>query len=241
VLLQTRSRRRAAPRSAACAVALSLGCVGYGPDSGEPEGDSRLAEARSAVGGPEIGTPCTSAQDCHGHAGCFDGTCLCNPGFAACGTECVDLSTNAANCGACKHACAVGATCVEGVCSGGNPLLPLTTVIGPFYVSALSSSGCTAAYEGYPTVSVNSTSRTKVRLSLSRRTRRRALATPKRGSRRQLSLIRTRIWVGSSITIRERIVRRPIWLRRQQSRPYERPCRAICTADIVSKRQRHNW
>ena len=43
---------------------------------------------------------------------------VCASGYAQCGTECVDLSTDPRNCGACGHACAVGVACSGGVCAG---------------------------------------------------------------------------------------------------------------------------
>jgi hypothetical protein len=40
----------------------------------------------------------------------------CRPGLADCSGSCVDLGQNAANCGSCAHACAVGQTCNNGRC-----------------------------------------------------------------------------------------------------------------------------
>jgi hypothetical protein len=42
----------------------------------------------------------------------------CASGYAQCGNDCVDLSTDPDNCGACGHACAMGVACAGGVCAG---------------------------------------------------------------------------------------------------------------------------
>lgn len=54
---------------------------------------------------------------------CIDGTCWCDGvgltscrGANGCYAACVNLSTDAANCGACLHACAPGQVCQSGVC-----------------------------------------------------------------------------------------------------------------------------
>ena len=40
----------------------------------------------------------------------------CAPGKVMCGTQCVNLSINARNCGACGAVCGAGRTCSAGVC-----------------------------------------------------------------------------------------------------------------------------
>lgn len=40
----------------------------------------------------------------------------CKPGFTRCGKKCVDLNTNAKNCGNCKNSCAFEITCAGGTC-----------------------------------------------------------------------------------------------------------------------------
>lgn len=42
----------------------------------------------------------------------------CREGLTTCGGRCVDLSTDADNCGACGHACAAGVQCISGACGG---------------------------------------------------------------------------------------------------------------------------
>lgn len=41
----------------------------------------------------------------------------CKPPNAVCGTACVDVNTDAKNCGGCGNACKGTSTCVAGVCS----------------------------------------------------------------------------------------------------------------------------
>jgi hypothetical protein len=49
---------------------------------------------------------------------CVNGQCTCGGSvLTACGTQCVDLHADAANCGACGKACASGESCVSGACS----------------------------------------------------------------------------------------------------------------------------
>ena len=51
-------------------------------------------------------------------AGSGNGNAACAPGKVMCGTQCVNLSINLRNCGACGQACQAGQTCSAGVCSG---------------------------------------------------------------------------------------------------------------------------
>jgi hypothetical protein len=44
----------------------------------------------------------------------------CIEGFSVCRGACVDLQSDALNCGACGNACGVGATCAAGVCVAGD-------------------------------------------------------------------------------------------------------------------------
>lgn len=49
--------------------------------------------------------------------------CICAPGKVTCDRSCVDVETDAKNCGACGEACAASQICVAGECvgSGGPP------------------------------------------------------------------------------------------------------------------------
>ena len=42
----------------------------------------------------------------------------CKTGLSVCGSECVDLSSDAAHCGSCGHPCLAGDGCLDGVCAG---------------------------------------------------------------------------------------------------------------------------
>lgn len=46
---------------------------------------------------------------------CFNGTCMCKP-ENLCSSKCVDLQTDATNCGGCGQKCATGASCMAGAC-----------------------------------------------------------------------------------------------------------------------------
>jgi hypothetical protein len=66
--------------------------------------------------------------------GCVEGTCFfqrerapaCEPGLSRCSEGCVDLASDAANCGACGNACAAGEVCFGGVCAREHRCAPLT-------------------------------------------------------------------------------------------------------------------
>src|SRR5215813_11586077 len=72
-------------------------------DRGEPV--SEVAQADAPLDGLGVGQPCVTDTACHSQAACFDGMCLCKPGFIACGERCVDHRSNGLHCGACGHAC----------------------------------------------------------------------------------------------------------------------------------------
>lgn len=63
----------------------------------------------------------------HGQVTCVAGACsfTCDEGFKRCSSECVDLTSDARNCGACGHACepnqiCQGSACVLNSCPGGQ-------------------------------------------------------------------------------------------------------------------------
>jgi hypothetical protein len=59
---------------------------------------------------------CAADFDCPHDSLCVDGACLCGEGLTTCPLGCVDLQADAADCGACGHACDSGERCVDGDC-----------------------------------------------------------------------------------------------------------------------------
>jgi Stigma-specific protein, Stig1 len=51
-----------------------------------------------------------------------DKVCGCPEGKRRCGDRCVNLKTNENHCGECFNRCEEGQECVEGICSGGEPI-----------------------------------------------------------------------------------------------------------------------
>jgi hypothetical protein len=75
---------------------------------------SLLGACTATIDGPLGGQlPVSSA----GTSGFGMGALLCQPGLTACGTACVNLQSDSANCGACATACAAPAVCANGSCS----------------------------------------------------------------------------------------------------------------------------
>jgi hypothetical protein len=62
---------------------------------------------------------CVTNADCAPGSSCVAGRCslVCPNGQSACGGTCVDLTSNAMNCGACGNACTADRTCTNGVCT----------------------------------------------------------------------------------------------------------------------------
>ena len=54
---------------------------------------------------------------CSGNRVCQAGACACPAERRTCGSDCVDPSNDAANCGACGTACGTGGSCVAGACT----------------------------------------------------------------------------------------------------------------------------
>ena len=101
------------------AFALTAGC--------EPDQD------RSDLFGSSPPAPVDAASGSHHDAGADaspDGGIICSPGLTACGSTCVDLQTDASNCGDCGRQCG-GTACTAGMCG--------TTVLaqGQAYPSAV--------------------------------------------------------------------------------------------------------
>jgi hypothetical protein len=51
-----------------------------------------------------------------------DKVCACPEGKSRCNDRCVNLKTNERHCGSCFNRCEEGQECVDGVCSGGEPI-----------------------------------------------------------------------------------------------------------------------
>jgi Regulator of chromosome condensation (RCC1) repeat len=67
-----------------------------------------------------IADPCFDPGACPGGRVCVvqsgQAACSCSDSKTGCGGSCVDLRTDAANCGACGYSCAYGAACAAGQC-----------------------------------------------------------------------------------------------------------------------------
>src|SRR5262249_15869376 len=109
----------------ACQIIAGLGGeVPLAPDGGQacsqpadcPQGTA--CKTAACMGGQwgfvkvHGGSVCMTA----GYACDTTGACTC-PAENQCGAACVDTQTDPNNCGACGHACAVGAMCSKGSCA----------------------------------------------------------------------------------------------------------------------------
>jgi hypothetical protein len=97
-------------------------------------------------------TVCSTVTDCGGGdykacssadetVDCVNMKCVCASGQADCTDGCVDLKTDAANCGTCGHACSAGQSCLGGTCCA-------TPAAGG--VCNLPSCGCATGEVCYP-------------------------------------------------------------------------------------------
>ncbi|HEY4121619.1 MAG TPA: hypothetical protein VGM56_27325 [Byssovorax sp.] len=104
--------------------------------------DQRLGVAQQALLS-NVGDTCDAAADasgtCVANAHCWildnpDATitqqrCHCDPGYTACGDNCVEISVSSANCGHCGYSCD-GGSCVNGKCGGSLPDASWTAHLG---------------------------------------------------------------------------------------------------------------
>lgn len=81
-----------------------------------------VATAVASCSDGDAGPPCLGAS-CLGDAACDGGACggaggasPCGPGLAPCGETCVDITSDAAHCGACDLPCPEGWTCEAEIC-----------------------------------------------------------------------------------------------------------------------------
>ena len=65
--------------------------------------------------GKTCAAPSNGAAACNASAGSYACGISCNPSYTHCATSCVDLQTDAKNCGSCGHDCLAG-TCSAGKC-----------------------------------------------------------------------------------------------------------------------------
>src|SRR5262245_52071351 len=86
-----------------------------------------IAILRPAAG--QVGSSCTDLACSGAHQQCSEGHCKCKPGYIACGTTCVDITSDAAHCGSCSNACSAPLGCHMGVCSIALPPPPPKPVV----------------------------------------------------------------------------------------------------------------
>ncbi|HUB09845.1 MAG TPA: MopE-related protein [Myxococcales bacterium] len=111
--------------------ALALSCSGT-PPSGTA-GSTGGASATTASGGLGGNGSSTGAGSTGGTSGSASGG---SGGCTSCGGACVNLATDAANCGACGKACASGESCVLGACGSAGPVTPQLESVSPAAVPA---------------------------------------------------------------------------------------------------------
>ena len=73
---------------------------------------------------------CGAAAACTGGQTCDNGTCGCPAGFTDCSGNCVDLDSDADNCGECGRACPGSSICRNGLLCEAAACLPSTSIGG---------------------------------------------------------------------------------------------------------------
>ncbi|HEU4537468.1 MAG TPA: hypothetical protein VFS00_25290, partial [Polyangiaceae bacterium] len=115
---------RGRPDDPACPTAGAAGTQGAGGSGGSPAGASGASGTMGTAG---AGTGGSSGLGGGGAGGV--GGLVCNAPQVDCGGTCVDVASDAANCGACGYACGVGSTCTAGACS---PVAVISGVVAPY-------------------------------------------------------------------------------------------------------------
>ena len=109
-----------------------------------------VASSSSALQFGDLGLACPPNSCGGANETCGNGFCACKAGFVACGLACVDIASDAANCGFCGNTCGAGTACYSGACSTHPPIPPTTTQIEGFVT--VSSCG---GVESHPSVSLS--------------------------------------------------------------------------------------
>jgi hypothetical protein len=112
----------AVPRRVALVGVLSTGLAGLLTRLGAETAEAKKKKRKKCKGGKKkcgkkciAKTACCVSADCPASANCVSGACVCPNGETNCGDVCVDLATDAANCGACDKVCETD-VCVHGAC-----------------------------------------------------------------------------------------------------------------------------
>ncbi len=139
-----------------------MGCNGGGGGTGGGTSTATGTATATATGTTAV-TATTAAADLPPQDPCevehgpgwatFDGdSCACLPGRTLCGSDCVDLASDATHCGTCNTACRPGLSCVLGTCGG---LLPSGSPVIRRLSGGDPQAACSWATEAVPEVSVN--------------------------------------------------------------------------------------
>ncbi|MBI5488493.1 MAG: hypothetical protein HY905_14265 [Deltaproteobacteria bacterium] len=147
------------PRQAVIAALGVLGLPGVAACIGDEEVEplTSVALPSEAVSAGVLGDRCANDRDCSANLVCVDGPrgrCVCDPGRVACGTSCIDLSTDPSHCGGCDVVCEARQPCVLGSC-GGITVSALASFTPPQEIDGSSATHeCVDLSEAYPSRSV---------------------------------------------------------------------------------------
>jgi len=120
----------------------ACGTVGAGLNTDQCDDGSSLACGSSNTDNCDNSCPQATGTFCPGPQFCAGNVCACDGGLTACGNDCVNLSTDTANCGACGNACASDQGCVSGVCSSSVSFGPQHTFNGMTSEHFITQGGC---------------------------------------------------------------------------------------------------
>src|ERR1051326_4574615 len=97
-------------------IACNSSVAVLGPGPGGQGGRSASASATIATTGITVESSVETIAVASGSSATGGGNCA----FSLCGKNCVDLASDAANCGACYHLCGGGEICTGGACQIGG-------------------------------------------------------------------------------------------------------------------------